>query len=441
MSDLNGTIRSTVKGFIKGHSIFRPDIVMVRWSRDFKYELEAIHNFRQETKIKRTGKVKVGFLAQYLPVWNKVEAIYQRLCNDERFNTVVICVSNNLTSSPADNEVYEYFRNLGYSNVINARTNDSWLDLRTLGLDYLFYTRPYNNCIPEAYNSEVVSKYCRICGIEYGCPLPAYNFINAGMNKEFCRNAYFYFAGNDEEKDINQRRFRLSHRLGLQKTLNNGWPFLETFQESRGKKSETWAFSTHSVKVLWTPRWTTDEFVGGSNFLRYYKSFLELMKANNMTDFVVRPHPMMFENFIKTGELSAAEEQMFKSTIDEMPNAYLDYSQEYSATLWESTFLISDYSSLVVQYFTTCKPIIYCITENPQLKYTTMFQKILDTNYVATSFDEIVTLYEQLSKGVDPKKKLRIELCNKLFGESGENSSHDIVNTIWMDSLIHREKQ
>lgn len=48
--------------------------------------------------------------------------------------------------------------------------------------------------------------------------------------------------------------------------------------------------------VLWTPRWSTDPYIGGSNFFNYKDIMTRLVKQNKNILFIFRPHPLMFEN-------------------------------------------------------------------------------------------------------------------------------------------------
>lgn len=63
---------------------------------------------------------------------------------------------------------------------------------------------------------------------------------------------------------------------------------------------------------MWTPRWTTNKKLGGSNFFVYYKLLLEYAEKNDDVDLLCRPHPLMFDNFLKTGEMKIEEIDDYK---------------------------------------------------------------------------------------------------------------------------------
>lgn len=65
-----------------------------------------------------------------------------------------------------------------------------------------------------------------------------------------------------------------------------------------------------------------------------------MAQAFPKVEFVVRPHPLMFDNFIHTGEMTESEVENFKSTCRSAPNIRLDQSGEYVEKLWPSVFLV-----------------------------------------------------------------------------------------------------
>ena len=106
-----------------------------------------------------------------------------------------------------------------------------------------------------------------------------------------------------------------------------------------------WSFSKNNFRVVWTPRWTLDPGVGGTNFLRYKKQFVELIKSRTDIDFVVSPHQLMFGNLINIGAIKEEEVCSFQSFLNNATNALLDENKNYEGTLWGSDVLVTDYSS------------------------------------------------------------------------------------------------
>ena len=101
-------------------------------------DLACWGNFRQERKLSRPeGPIRVGFLCQYIPAWQKVAPIYEKMQADPRFDPCLICVPSEQVmakesfETTPENDTYNYFISQGYD-AINALTGaNQWLDLQT----------------------------------------------------------------------------------------------------------------------------------------------------------------------------------------------------------------------------------------------------------------------------------------------------------------------
>ena len=239
----------------------------------------------QNTKKRKSGPIRVGFIGQYIPAWNKVEGLYRAMLKDSRFEPVIICVpsaisDHNLENPDSlENDTYEYYKTNGY-NAINALIGkNEWLDLEKLDLDYVFYQRPYNYHLPIQYASGVVSRYAKVCMILYAMVMVEED-VDICLDKEFFRNVYCYFAESEYAASANRKNFKLSHLLGLQKSLYCGNPAYEHILNEKNTDTTAWNDIGGEFKIMWTPRWTTDLKLGGTNFFEYKDFFLSFAEQN-----------------------------------------------------------------------------------------------------------------------------------------------------------------
>jgi hypothetical protein len=410
--------------------------------KDAFLEKKAIHNFQIERKIKRSGKIKVGFILQDLNVWNKTESIYQELSQDERFDTYLFCVpswygDNRVEDTQHINDTFEAVKNTyPDANVVNTYYgDDEWVDMKKYCLSYLFYTRPYNVFMPLEYQTSVTSKYLRICFTQYGLPLSKL-FYGSAYNKDFFKNLYCLYADTEEEMELIQNRIDTLNTGAYQRAVYLGYSGYSYFINYKYKISSTWSFSNNAFRIIWTPRWTTDENVGGSNFFRYKDFLLKFANDNKHIDFVFRPHPLSFGNFINTGQMTVEEVAKYKGSC-ESSNIHLDNKKEYADTFWNSSVLISDFSTILVDYFITEKPIIFCKTlkDFTEKNATKAFQLILTGCYIANNENDITKYVNQLFLGIDPLKEKRKELKETLFGDNPELVPKRIMKDLVEDYL------
>lgn len=383
---------------------------------------QAYGNFKKQQKAALRGeKIRVGFMCQYLPAWGKLEPVYRLMKEAADFEVFLLCVPMGIhrqrLDDPEDlvNDTYEYYKALGYDAVNTLVGKDRWLDLKALKLDYLFFTRPYNSYMPPQYSSHEVSRYTKICVMLYAFTLMEETYRST-LNRDFFCNVYLYFAEDRYAMKKQTCAFSRRHRSGLQRSVYVGMAALADICEAKGMHAGAWEFSEHDFRVMWTPRWTTDKTLGGSNFFVYQKALLAYASRHPDMDFLFRPHPLMFENFRKTGELTVEEEQDYRDRIAELPNVSLDESGAYAASFWESSVLVSDISGMMPEYFVTGKPVVYCPTD-AGLQLTESSVKLISGCYIAHGAAELFDILEGLQRGEDPLREKRRAMILELFGE------------------------
>ncbi len=287
--------------------------------------------------------------------------------------------------------------------------------------------------MPLEYQTSVTSIYVKLCFTNYGFPLNSV-LNDICYNQSFYRYLYCFYADTDEEREFIQNKIDASNTGTYQRSLYLGYPGYSYFTSKKNEKSGTWSFSKNAFRVVWTPRWTTDENVGGSNFFRYKDFLLKFANDNKQIDFVFRPHPLSFGNFINTGQMTVEEVTRYKNACESI-NVHLDNSKKYADTFWNSSVLISDYSSVIVDYFITENPIIFCRTKNGLVEKnaTKVFQLILEGCYIANDENDIVKYINWLFSGNDPLKEKRKRLLISVFGENPDLAPNRILNDLVED--------
>lgn len=410
--------------------------------------IEYIHDFCsminfliQKLNKKDEEKIRVGFFCQYIPAWEKVKPLYNKMKKDNRFQIYLLCVpsvmeKNNVAMGK--NDTYQYFSEHGYEAINTVVDKGKWLDIKNLSLDYIFYPRPYNSYFPKQYNTRIVSRYTKICCVMYCMSIMKVD-LDLVLNRDFCRNVYFYFAETDYIQNYMQSKFNWSYKMGMMKIPCFGMPIFDQIFLDKQKKSKSWEFSQNMFKVIWAPRWTTDKYLGGSNFFYYKDIILNYAEKHSDIDFLIRPHPMMFNNFIRTGEMTTGDVEYYKKKIQSLKNVKLDDEQEYIASMWESSVLICDISSIIPEYLMMNKPIIYCAS-NMVAEITEDATKLFTGCYEVHNEKELFVILENLQKGNDPLKKKREELKKWLLKGEAESASKQIVEALVCDKYNMNHK-
>ncbi len=401
----------------------------------------AFYLLRWRRRGVKNRAVRVCFVQQDPNCWNKSKALYDLLKHDKRFCVSLVCVPDPF--DPDTESTYRYFLENGYDNAIDARVGagpwlvmegtGEWFDLKELKPDYLFYQQPYNAYLPEAYRSHVVSRYTRICHTPYGFALT--KELLRCMERDFCRYVFRTYSVSELERRYNCLQFPITSALGLRKArYYSPLVFADFFQEQQ-KQSNSWQFSKNTFRAIWTPRWTTNETLGGSNFFRYKDFLLQYAQEHPDVDMLFRPHPMAFDNFIRTGLMTRTEVDAYIAACNAHSNTSIDAEKKYGATLWQSSVLITDVSAIIVEYFATGKPIIFCPTKHCVSTYLSHFNAICECCYVANNQEEIAGYLRLLQRGEDPMAGKRQIVIKDLFGDEPMHAPEKIREDL-LQSLI-----
>lgn len=375
---------------------------------------------RVKKKISKNEVLNVVFVVQYIPGWNKLEPIYSRMKVNNRFNPVIVCVplniQNNKLMDNNGNDTYEYFVKHGYEAIDALRTDGSWIDIKQFDPDYVFHSRPYNHFMPRSYTSDRIVKYALICNVIYG-PCFTRNGLDVTLNRDYFKDVYCYFAFDPSEIEYYESRFWMGVKLKIQKCVPYGAIGLEQISSV---KTDNY-ISQYRKTVLWTPRWSTDSYVGGSNFLNYKDTIIRLADKYKNILFIIRPHPLMFGNFAKTGEMTESDAAQFRMWCNNTENVILDEEKEYSDSFIKSDFLIADVSGLLPEYYVTKKGIIYCHS-SAKFDYTDYAIEFISTCYEVRNIEELEKYFLLLINNNDYMLDKRVGFIDKYHHDIDKNS-------------------
>lgn len=415
------------RGLIKGYQILKNH----KSERAFRKMIKRITQQSDGTK-----PIHIVFIVQLMSLWGKMEKVFLEALNHEEVKVTLIAFPDmgleTVQVLKTPNETYDAVKKYG-DMVVNAVTEDGkWFDLEKIKPDYVFYPRPYDHYLPQQYQSHIVTKYAKVCYIPYGFLLTE-TCVPICLNKEFFKNCYYYFAENTFYAEYNRKRFFKSHKKGFRKSEALGYPVFEEVLLSKGKISDSWNSidSDGKFKMIWTPRWTTDKHAGGSNFFLYKDLLIDFVKGHEEMALVYRPHPLTFSNFIKTGELTEEQLAVLRKSYEECNRMYIEETAEYHSTFWGSDVLVTDVSSVDIEYFITGKPVIYCYRES--VEFSGFAEKLYSVAYWAKDWKEVEGYLLKLQQGEDPLKEKRIKMVEDLLGTDFSSSANKIVEEIVKD--------
>ncbi len=411
------TVTSSIKRTLK-RVIPRKVIVKIRSMIDYipskTNNIGCKRNYNRLSKVAiNKSCVKVGFLVQMPEIWDKQEPLFDAMVHDERFQPVLILVppydiTNKRVGTSFDDN---YFLQKYPEYCIKTLEDGKWIDVKELGLDYVFFQRPYNGYLPKELQSTTLSCHTRCCYIPYAFwPL---KHALCGYNRPFYRSLYFGFLESKEncEEIIGLGDYEASRRY-----LFCGYPSLDKkkdfLQDNHGNLST----------VLWTPRWNYDDNIGGSHFFEYKDKILTLKNEFEGISIVLRPHPLAFQNYVLTGKMSEEDVDNYKRSVIEAGCAF-DLNEVIDETFKNIDILIADISSILYSFILHDKPIIFCNTQVPK---SPSFESIMKGMYLANSWDDVLHWIREIRNGNDTLKSVRQRIAEEIR----------IVNSKAVDNII-----
>lgn len=359
-----------------------------------KYNCEKKHN---ANKI-----MKVGFIVFEPETWDKLLPVYQILKANSGVETDLIVVPSfdkELRLTKHYGKELSYFKNID-SNCILACENNEWINIENAGYDYIFYQDPYNKHMPRNLRSDNVVKFSKICYIPYGF-IGSDIFLNLATDSSFFRNVHLGFMDASKTIDILNNKFQYNIKNGYQHFYDVGYPAYEKYFDYK--------FKNGIKKILWTPRWSYDPEIGGSHFFEYKDGIISLKEKFNDISIVIRPHPMMFSNFINEGRMTEEEYEEFIS-ITKKYGIDISIGNDVNKDFKNADLLITDYSSIFPMYFFTGRPVIYC---NSIIKLNKEYSELANASYQCDNWNQIEECVTNLVNGADSLKSVRKKVIEK----------------------------
>lgn len=386
-------------------------------------DIISIFNIKkQQLRKTEDNKLKIVFLCQLEQLWSKIEPVVDCSISKEQIEVFIIIIPNgNFELKESDflkklKEKYSIFSNV---KIIFTSFNNPY-SLKNIKPFCVFYPRPFNNYLPHEYCTKNVSKYSKICLIPYGYNSLCYNEEKKiSYNKQFIKYVSYLFVENKYFMINLSNDYKFRSKFKINNFLNFGYPAFEKYNLLNYKKSDKFT-------VLWTPRWTSDKNLGGTNnFCLWYKKIFNYFIKNKEMNLIFRPHPLAFDNYVKSKLLSIEELEQIKNVFLENENLTLDENYDYAESFDVADILISDISSLVPEFFLTGKPILFC-SDMQDNYFSQEFNLMRKYFYKIECIDDLLENISNIYKNGDSKKEERMIVVKNLLLQH-KNSSENIV--------------
>jgi hypothetical protein len=380
----------------------------------------------------KNSTIKIVFIVQRTEVFNSVRTVFEAAVKNDRCEAYLLPLprcrndSRELRWETYDS-VVDFCRELGAGIVIESydRKMNKFNDLGQLKPDYVFLNVPYTSQYPDEYSMDKLVSITKVCYIPYGySTLEKHLQLIYNSNKSFVRGIDFIFASNRFEYNFVKKRFFISEIKNGKVLYNIGFPRFDLIKKEPNRNRT----------ILWLPRWTVNIGKQGKNeqssFLKYYSNFLRFAETHPNVNFIIRPHPLMFENFKKNGVMFDDEIDGFLQNVRQLKNVTLDSTSDYLNALNSATILLADFTSLLAEYYVSGQPIVYTGGRGDFSKYD---REMLNTFYSARTWSEVQRILEALLSGDDSHKENRKRSVDRFLNVGNQCAGDAILNLLMDD--------
>lgn len=381
----------------------------------------------------KANKILVGFICQGGKL-DKLEPVYQAMRKRDNVEIILLVVppyENYDLGKPfnpkderyikAQQDVSKNYGNDKNVTITKILTDEGFMDIENLNLDYLFYKRPYEAVLPPNVRCQVTSQFTKTCYVPYGVSVTDFGPVYALNNIDFFNTLNFLFADVKQLADRGRNQYHTGAENSNQNFLFLGSPEMEDFFKHFSAEFES-NLNKDRKSVLWAPRWAYGSIMGGSHFMEYKDGFIALRKKYPDLALNVRPHPLLFPRMIQDKRMTENDVEFYKETLRNN-DIYLDESETLPSIFKKSDIMIADLTSIISLYIMTGNPIIYCPCTHKLFDY---FDSVV---YTANSWDEVEKYLAMLLSGEDPLRDKRRQLIEELH-KTHNGAAERIVQTI-----------
>ena len=411
-------------------------LLKFRQQKDYQKLLKAKREIDERLARKKAAgeKVNIVFICHRPSLWTTLKDVYEALKADPLFHVQILAIPSRSKSSGHGyfhdhfecEGAEEFWAGEGCVNGYNYETGE-WLDLRSLKPDYVFYQQPYNIARPDCLISSSVAAYAKILYLTYYIMVDLEPRAEQCTPVDFMRDLSFYFSQNEDDKKFVEGRLAKGGPNVCQIHVT-GHPRLEKLGENLAGECTLWHHA-NSFKILWTPRWTTGE--GNCHFFSYREPLVAWCKAHKGVELMFRPHPQACREWRSTGELTEEQEKQVREEFSQ-GDFQLDESKEFYPQMFSSDVLVSDSSSMLIDYYYTGHPIVYCASNGVNDCFVEALSPGL---YWLNTWEEVEKTLDELYAGHDPLKETRAECAKKHQDAEGKGATRRICDIIRADAL------
>ncbi|MBL9186265.1 MAG: glycosyltransferase [Opitutaceae bacterium] len=354
------------------------------------------------------GRRHAVFVVQQGLAWPGMASVYAAFAADPEWKVTVVAAPFRHCSFKTEaerNSVFDFLAREGIPHI-------HWRDftLTPGAADVMFLNLPYDETLPVGWRlDDLMRATPRLVYLPYALVIVGGEENNAcQFNLPLQQRAWMVVAHSERNKAM----FARHCATGDGHVVVTGHPKLDALRGLASiEDAELAGFAAGRKVICWNPHFDArpdgSEFGAGlSTFLRWQDFMITEFARRPDLAFVIRPHPLFFAALEKQGLWTAGQRAEFDARVAAAGNILLDRRPSYLPVFARSAALISDASSLLIEYGATGRPLLYLRNpRGPGLNEDGEF--VTEHCYTAVQEGQISDFIDMVARGDDPRARDR----------------------------------
>jgi hypothetical protein len=405
--DTQSNIKSLLDTFYKMKSCFNTNL---EFQTECKKSKAKIHSLKLFIRNKIKTQLEIAFFPYKSSMWDSMESIWKAAVQDKDCSCYVVPIPYYTKKNGVKAE-YFYEGNDFPEDV--PVVHYSSYDLEKRHPDIIYFHNPYDQC---NYVTQVEDTYFSSNLVHFTDMLVYVPYFVYGAYKDMkSAEGFFVTSGSmNADKIIAQSQIHKSYfvKYGLlpEKVIVAGSPKFDAVIQTTRQNfliPPQWQDKLSGKKIiLWNT--TIDAMLKKSNWVDKVSHLIDVAMNCSGCALIFRPHPLLEATIRSMRPQYLKSFYDLKNKILSSDNAVLDENRDAYLSIGISNALISDYSSILLQYHATEKPILCLDTKNWfQSEQIHIFDYSQD--YFFENEDSVASFCNMVVNGKDPKKNNRLK--------------------------------
>lgn len=328
--------------------------------------------------------------------------------------TFVLIPFNYLTTHVSVENLEEMMNKKGYP-YIKGYENKKYIDLKPFKPDLILIQTPYDDAYgSKLYRTPYLSTFCAVASVSYGASMISYqgDYYKNWIDTQNIKNLWKIFNETSTTKNIINDCYP-------ERSINTGYVKCDKYINYKNNKDFKIKEKNEKFTIVWKPRWLGT--VGESNFLKYIYWFIYFAKKHTEINFVFLLHQNL-EGYLEHRTIMKPVD--FQNLLEEfkaLSNTQIVINDDFLDNVMNADLYIGDYSSTVVEFALTAKPLIYTPCE---VYLNEIGEKICEASYVCENIEQMENAILNIYQGNDYKQSLRNNLKEFLLIDTPKNQTY-----------------